>query len=185
MNPHGLVSLPQRRERSNVANRTLVLNATYEPLSIVSARRAVVLVLRAKADTLAVADQVWRSAEHTFEIPSVVRLRNYVKVPYHRRVPLTRTAVFARDSHRCQYCRAPADSLDHVVPKARGGTNTWENVVACCRRCNVRKGSLLPHQVGLKLARPPVTPTYQGWLYTALGKGRDPRWVPYLQAEPG
>lgn len=167
-----------------MADRTLVLNATYEPLSIVSARRAVVLVLRSKADTLAVTDDYWHSAERTFEVPSVVRLRDYVKVPYHRRVPLTRTAVFARDSHRCQYCRAPAESLDHVVPKAHGGPHTWENVVACCRRCNIRKGNRLPHQAGLKLTRTPVTPTYQGWLYAALGKSRDPRWVPYLLAEP-
>ncbi len=167
-----------------MTERALVLNATYEPLSIVSARRAVVLVLRAKADTVATADQIWHSAEHTFEVPSVVRLRDYVKVPYHRRVPLTRTAVFARDSHRCQYCRAPAESLDHVVPKAHGGKHTWENVVACCRRCNIRKGSRLPDQAGLKLKRTPATPSYQGWLYAALGKSRDPRWDPYLLAEP-
>ena len=167
-----------------LTDRTLVLNATYEPLSIVSTRRAVVLVLRAKADTLAVTDTFWHSADHTFAVPSVVRLRDYVMVPYHRRVPLTRTAVFARDSHRCQYCRAPAESLDHVVPKAHGGPHTWENVVACCRRCNIRKGNRLPHQAGLKLTRTPATPTYQGWLYAALGKSRDPRWVPYLLAEP-
>ena len=167
-----------------MTERALVLNATYEPLSIVSARRAVVLVLRAKADTVAAADQMWHSAERTFEVPSVVRLRDYVKVPYHRRVPLTRRAVFARDSRRCQYCRAPAESLDHVVPKAHGGKHTWENVVACCRRCNIRKGSRLPDQAGLKLTRTPVTPSYHGWLYAALGKSRDPLWVPYLLAEP-
>lgn len=172
------------RKGIRLAERALVLNATYEPLSIVSARRAIVLVLRCKADTVAATNQVWRSADHRFEVPSVVRLRDYVKVPYHRRVPLTRTAVFARDHHRCQYCRSPAESLDHVVPKARGGEHTWENVVACCRRCNVRKGSRLPEQAGLKLTRTPVTPSYQGWLYAALSKSRDPQWVPYLLAEP-
>ena len=83
-----------------MAERALVLNATYEPLSVVSARRAVVLVLRAKAETVAAGDRTWRSAESAFRVPSVVRLRNYVKVPYHRRVPLTRTAVFARDGNR-------------------------------------------------------------------------------------
>ena len=164
-----------------LAERALVLNATYEPLSVVSARRAVVLVLRAKAETVAAADRTWRSAENAFEVPSVVRLRNYVKVPYHRRVPLTRTAVFARDGNRCQYCTAPAESLDHVVPRSTGGKHSWENVVACCRRCNIRKGNRLPGQAGLKLTRTPTTPSYQGWLYAALGKGRDPRWVPYLQ----
>ena len=190
----GTYQVPERSRRLGMvspsgkgvrlAERALVLNATYEPLSIVSARRAIVLVLRSKADTVAATDLVWRSADHKFEVPSVVRLRDYVKVPYHRRVPLTRTAVFARDHHRCQYCRSPAESLDHVVPKARGGKHTWENVVACCRRCNVRKGSRLPEQAGLKLNRTPVTPSYQGWLYAALSKTREPEWIPYLLAEP-
>ncbi len=163
--------------------RALVLNATYEPLSIVSARRAMVLVLRAKADTIAAAENMWRSADSQFVVPSVVRLRNYVKVPYHRRVPLTRAAVFARDNHHCQYCRGPAESLDHVVPRAQGGPHTWENVVACCRRCNMRKGSRLPDQAGLKLTRTPTTPSYQGWLYAALSKTREPHWAPYLVAQ--
>ncbi len=167
-----------------MSERALVLNTTYEPLSIVSSRRALVLVMRARADVLEAAEHRWYSAEQTFAVPSVIRLRNYVKVPYHRRVPLTRRAVFARDGHRCQYCRAPAESLDHVVPKAKGGEHTWENVVACCRRCNIRKGSRLPDQAGLKLTRSPVTPTYQGWLYSALGTSRDPSWIPYLLAEP-
>ena len=163
-----------------LAERALILNATYEPLSIVSARRAMVLVLRSKAVTVASSHDVWKSIDQEFAVPSVVRLRNYVKVPYHRRVPLPRTAVFARDHHRCQYCRSPAESLDHVVPKSRGGGHTWENVVACCRRCNIRKGSRLPEQAGLKLTRTPVTPSYQGWLYAALSKSRDPQWGPYL-----
>ena len=165
-----------------MTDRALVLNATYEPLSIVSARRAVVLIFRAKADMVEEAAETWHAERRTFEVPSVVRLRNYVKVPYTRRVPLTRNAVFARDNHRCQYCRAPAESLDHVIPKARGGEHSWENVVACCRRCNIRKGSRLPANVGFKLAKTPSTPTYQGWLNSTIGRVQDPRWEPYLLA---
>ncbi len=165
-----------------MAHRALVLNATYEPLSIVTSRRAVVLVLCNKADLVEDTDEVWHAEVRRFEVPSVVRLRTYVKVPYTRRVPLTRNAVFARDSHRCQYCRAPAESLDHVIPKAHGGQHTWENVVACCRRCNIRKGSRLPADVGFKLARTPSAPTYQGWLYSTIGRIQDPRWAPYLLA---
>ena len=171
------------RYREHMARRALVLNATYEPLSIVTSRRAVVLVLRNKADLVEDADEIWHSEVVQFEVPSVVRLRSYVKVPYTRRVPLTRNAVFARDNHRCQYCRAPAESLDHVIPKANGGQHTWENVVACCRRCNIRKGSRLPAAVGFKLARAPSTPTYQGWLYSTIGRVQDPRWAPYLLAD--
>ena len=165
-----------------MTSRALVLNATYEPLSIVSARRAVVLILRDKADMVEDAAEIWHAEARAFDVPSVVRLRNYVKVPYTRRVPLTRNAVFARDHHRCQYCRGPAESLDHVIPKAKGGEHTWENVVACCRRCNLRKGSRLPADVGFKLAKAPTTPTYQGWLYSTIGRVQDPRWEPYLLA---
>ncbi len=166
-----------------MTRRALVLNATYEPLSIVSARRALVLIIRDKADMVEESPETWHAEVAAFEVPSVVRLRNYVKVPYTRQVPLTRNAVFARDNHRCQYCRAPAESLDHVIPKAKGGTHTWDNVVACCRRCNIRKGSRLPADIGFKLARTPSTPSYQGWLFSTLGRSQDPAWAPYLLAD--
>lgn len=142
-----------------------------------------VLVLRGKADVVEPGDEVWH-AEHTeFEVPSVVRLRVYVKVPYMRRVPLTRNGVFARDGHRCQYCSGPAESLDHVVPRSRGGEHSWENVVACCRRCNIRKANKLPTEFPSKLARKPRAPSYHGWLFATLGASPDPRWRQYLLAD--
>ncbi len=168
--------------RMTVVRRALILNATYEPLSIVTARRAVVLVLREKADMIERSELQWRAEREHFEVPSVVRLRRYVKVPYMRRVPLTRNAVFARDAHRCQYCLGSAESLDHVIPKARGGAHTWENVVACCRRCNIRKGSRLPAEVGFKLAKTPGAPSYRGWLNSTLGRSHEPSWAQYLLA---
>ena len=118
--------------------RALVLNATYEPLSIVSRRRAVVLLLREKADVVEASTAVWRSERRQFVVPSVIRLRTFVKVPYDRRVPLNRKAVFARDGGSCQYCGTVAENIDHVLPRSRGGEHTWENVVASCRRCNTR-----------------------------------------------
>lgn len=166
-----------------MARRALILNATYEPLSIVSARRAVVLVLREKADMVERSELEWRAERDCVDVPSVVRLRTYVKVPYMRRVPLTRNAVFARDGHRCQYCLGSAESLDHVIPKSRGGTNTWENVVACCRRCNIRKGNRLPAEAGFKLAKTPAAPSYRGWLNSTLGRAHDPAWAQYLLAD--
>jgi len=166
-----------------VVQRALILNASFEPLSIVKARRAVVLVLRGSADVVEPGDDVWRSERVTLDVPSVVRLRAYVKVPYGRRVPLTRNAVFARDGHRCQYCTGPAESLDHVVPRSRGGTHTWENVVACCRRCNIRKGSKLLTESGYHLKKRPTAPSYHGWLYATLGAAPDPRWQQYLLAD--
>lgn len=161
--------------------RALVLNATYEPLSIVSARRAVVLLLREKADPVETADAVWHSERSSVSVPTVIRLRTYVKVPYSRRVPLNRRAVFARDDGACQYCAGPAENLDHVLPRSRGGTHTWENVVAACRRCNTRKGNRTPDEAGLRLRRFPTAPRRHGWVYIALGAAPHPSWDPYLR----
>ena len=164
--------------------KALVLNATYEPLSIVSGRRAVVLLLREKADVIETSAAVWRSERQSVPVPSVIRLRTFVKVPYARRIPLNRRAVFARDGGRCQYCAKPAENLDHVVPRSRGGQHAWENVVAACRRCNTRKGNQTPHEAGLRLHRSPRAPRRHGWLLVTLGSAPDPAWHPYLLAEP-
>lgn len=160
--------------------RALVLNATYEPLSVVSARRAVVLVLREKADLVEPAEGLWHAERLSVPVPSVIRLRTYIKVPYARRIPLSRRAVFVRDRHRCQYCGRAAENLDHVLPRSRGGTHTWENVVACCRRCNHRKGNKTPSEAGLRLLRRPRAPRRHGWILVTMGSSLDPRWHPYL-----
>ncbi|MFQ5966800.1 MAG: HNH endonuclease [Acidimicrobiia bacterium] len=164
--------------------RSLVLNATYEPLSIVSARRAVVLVIREKAELVEPHDHVWHAEKLSVRVPSVVRLLRFIGVPYERRVPLTRRAVFARDKHRCQYCDAPAENLDHVVPRSLGGAHAWDNVVACCRVCNVRKGNRVPYEVGLTLRRKPHAPNRGSWLYAHEGSAVDPRWARYLLEQP-
>ena len=164
--------------------RALVLNATYEPLSVVSERRALILVLREKADAVETGPLMWRSESFSFPVPSVIRLRTYVKVPYARRIPLNRRAVFARDGSRCQYCAKPAENLDHVVPRSRGGGHTWENVVAACRRCNTRKGDRTPEEAGLDLVRAPQVPRRHGWVLVTLGTTPDPRWRPYLSGQP-
>src|SRR3954451_16346423 len=107
----------------------LVLNATYEPLGVVSSRRAVVLVLSGKAVAVEAGDGELHSEHLVMRVPVVVRLTRFVRVPYRMHVPLTRRAVFARDGGRCVYCTAPATSIDHVVPRSRGGEHVWENVV--------------------------------------------------------
>ena len=160
--------------------RALVLNASYEPLSVVSARRAVVLVLREKADLVAAQDQPWRSEKRSVPVPSVIRLRHFVRVPYARRVPLNRRAVFLRDEALCQYCGRHAENLDHVLPRSQGGQHTWENVVAACRRCNTRKGGRTPLEAGMQLIRVPVVPRRHSWVEVMLGTDLDPRWEEYL-----
>jgi 5-methylcytosine-specific restriction endonuclease McrA len=160
--------------------RVLVLNASYEPLSVVPTRRAVVLLLKEKATVVVGRDETWRSEHQKVEIPSVVRLNRFVKVPYRRAAPVTRRAVFGRDGHRCQYCGSAAESIDHVLPRSRGGDHTWENVVACCRTCNIRKGDRSPAEAGFRLRIAPGPPRRYAWIYASTGYQVDPSWQPYL-----
>ena len=162
--------------------QALVLNATYEPLSVVPARRAVVLVVREKADVLHARDQTWHSERLDLAVPTVIRLRRYVRVPYRRRIALNRRAVFARDRHICQYCGSNAENLDHVVPRSRGGMHTWENVVAACRKCNTRKGDRTPDEAGMLLRVSPNVPREAGWLLIGLDAPPHPSWDEYLAA---
>jgi 5-methylcytosine-specific restriction endonuclease McrA len=159
--------------------RTLLLNATFEPLCVVSLRRAVVLVLKGKAEIVARDVAELHSARLNVPCPTVVRLVHFVRVPYRSRVPLSRRAVFARDEHRCQYCNRPAENIDHVIPRSRGGEHTWENVVASCRPCNARKENRYLHETDLRLRRPPVAP-HSSWVVTSGGP-IDPAWQPYLE----
>ena len=111
--------------------------------------------------------------------PLVIRLRYVVKVPYHRRTALSRRAVFARDEHRCQYCGAHADSIDHVMPRSRGGGNEWENVAAACRPCNLHKRDRTPDEANMHLARSPRAPREQAWVTVSVGRVPE-AWKPYI-----
>lgn len=150
-------------------SRALVLNASYEPLCVVPSRRAVVLVLGRKAEVLHDTGEALHSEHLSVPVPSVIRLRLYVKVPYRRRAPLNRRGVFARDGHRCQYCSAGAESIDHVIPRSKGGEHTWENVVAACRPCNVRKRDRLLHETSMVLHCMPTAPRELTWVVVAVG----------------
>ena len=170
-------------EEADGAAEALVLNATYEPLCVVPGRRAVVLVLADKAVEVAASDEVLHSALREVHVPSVVRLTRFVRVPYRATVPLTRKAVFARDGGRCVYCGAAATSLDHVVPKSRGGPHTWENVVSACSRCNHVKADRGIAELGWRLRATPTAPTGAAW--RVVGARRvDPRWRPWLDGVP-
>src|SRR6185437_16946024 len=137
-------------------SRVLLLNATFEPLAVVTAKRAVVLMLTGKAECVeATLDGVFHSENLTIPAPSVMRLSRYVRVPYRRAVPMTRAGVLRRDGRRCAYCGRRADTIDHVVPRSRGGGHTWENCVAACRLCNSKKADRLLSELGWTLERPP------------------------------
>ncbi len=163
--------------------RVLLLNVTYEPLTTVGLRRAVCLVLGGKAEV--VHDDVDGALLHAASVvlatPSVIRLRRYVRVPYRNRVPLTRAALMRRDNYRCAYCGRRAETIDHVVPRSRGGQHAWENCVASCTICNHRKADRLLEELGWTLAVPPVVPRGAHWRLVGAQHDGDPQWAAYLR----
>jgi len=163
--------------------QVLVLNASYEPLNVTSVRRAHVLVFKGKAEVLEELKQPLRSASDTYPWPHVIRLVSYVRVPRAVQRKISRRALFARDNWRCVYCGTGTGrlTLDHVVPRSRGGDSVWENVVTSCAPCNLRKGNRLPEEVAMKLAQRPQPPTPV--LFIRLASPKIPvGWQPYLAA---
>jgi 5-methylcytosine-specific restriction endonuclease McrA len=164
---------------SGTTAATLLLNATFEPLCVVSSRRAIVLVLADKAVPVDDAAEVVHAERVSLAVPVVVRLTRYVRVPYPAQVPLSRRAVFTRDGQTCVYCGSSATSIDHVVPRSRGGTHTWDNVVAACRRCNHTKADRSLAELGWQLPNPPRTPSGAAWRLLGA-RTVDPRWREWL-----
>jgi 5-methylcytosine-specific restriction endonuclease McrA len=164
---------------AGTAGATLLLNATYEPLCVVSTRRAIVLVLAEKAESVDAAQDVVHAETISLAVPIVARLTRYVRVPYPAQVPLSRRAVFTRDGQTCVYCGGSATSIDHVVPRSRGGTHTWDNVVAACRRCNHTKADRSLAELGWVLPHPPRTPSGAAWRLLGA-RTVDPRWREWL-----
>jgi 5-methylcytosine-specific restriction endonuclease McrA len=147
----------------------LVLNATYEPINVCTVRRAIVLLLKAKAEVLEHGADELHAGSFTVPRPAVIRLVSYVNVPRdtHRR-KITRRAVFARDGWMCQYCGARSQlTVDHVVPRSKGGPSTWDNIVASCAPCNRRKGDSLLRHIGMTLRRSPRAPGPQVFIQVA------------------
>ena len=160
-------------------SRALLLNASYEPLAVVPARRALRLLFAGKAETVVESDVVFHSPSLAVVAPSVIRLVRYVVVPYGRSAPLCTRNVLARDRHICAYCGALATTTDHIVPRSHGGQHTWENVVAACARCNHKKGDRSLREIGWVLHRVPFRP--RGCAAWLLSVETRPDWAPYLQ----
>lgn len=161
--------------------QVLVLNASYEPLNITTWRRAMVMVLKGKAEGLE--HDPSRMIRDDLLQPTVIRLRQFVRVPY-RPLPLTRRNLFQRDGHRCQYCGTAREplSIDHVLPRSRGGRDTWDNVTTACLPCNVRKGNRTPREAGMPLLRQPHRPlsnlSFEATRH--MGGGRHATWAKYV-----
>jgi 5-methylcytosine-specific restriction endonuclease McrA len=164
-----------------LASQVLVLNASYEPLQLMGVKRAVGLVLAAKAHVIEAGAEKLHSASCAIDRPVVIRLSRYVNVPY-RTVPCTRRGIMLRDNFTCQYCgdQLPAHqlTLDHIVPRARGGRTTWENTVAACRQCNGKKADQTLHSARMTLRSTPIQPTRAGMMRHMLSQ--NPAWERYL-----
>jgi len=159
----------------------LVLNATFEPINVCTVRRAVVLMLKGKAEMLEHGTHELHSASATVPRPAVIRLMTYVRIPRdtHRR-KITRRAVFARDGWTCQYCGSRANlTVDHVIPRSKGGDSSWTNIVASCAPCNRRKGDVLAAQAGMTLKRAPRAPSPHVFIHVA-SPTIPPAWRQYL-----
>ncbi|MGI8748236.1 MAG: HNH endonuclease [Deinococcus sp.] len=160
--------------------RVLVLNASYEPLHVTSAKRAITLIQYGVAEVLEESLDVVRSPSTVLPIPSVIRLRRYVRRPRLHPIPFSRRNVLRRDAFRCQYCGSHDDlTIDHVFPRSRGGRHGWENVVTACRGCNQRKGSRTPDEAGMPLPFAPRAPSFGFYAYGQFAQMRE-GWGKYI-----
>ena len=164
--------------------RVLLLNVTYEPLTTVGLKRAVCLVLCDKAEIVHhdSGGQLLHAATVSIATPSVIRLQRYVRIPQRNRVPLTRAALMRRDNYRCAYCGRHAETIDHVLPRSRGGQHAWENCVASCTMCNHRKADRLLEELGWSLPVAPAVPRGAHWRLIGAQYDGDPQWETYLGA---
>ena len=160
----------------------LVLNQNYEPVNICRVRRAVVLLYRGKAEMLENGSGFIHTTVRDFPIPTVIRLACMIRRPHPRR-KLTRLEIFHRDQFTCQYCGKQTSqlTLDHVIPRYRGGEHLWENVVSACIPCNRRKAGRTPAEAGMRLLRPPTQPHGDRFFYIPYRyRQSQSQWQKYL-----
>lgn len=162
----------------------LLLNASYEPLRIISTRRAVCLVLAEKAEVIEEKSGRLRSATTSVAIPAVIRLRHFVQIPFKATYPLNRRSLSVRDNHECQVsgCERIGSTIDHVQPRSRGGKHVWTNVVLMCPKHNFAKADKTMAEIGWALKREPRQPVGTMWLLIGTGVDHDPQWETYLPA---
>ena len=160
--------------------KVLLLNQNYEPVTVVSAKKAIILLVLQKVELIEKRDQLVRSQFLALPLPSVIRLTCYIKVP-RKRVELNRANIFRRDDYRCQYCstRKGPLTIDHIMPKTRGGVDSWENLVSACVKCNNKKGNRTPAEADFVLLKKPKRPMYLFFMQYFIGISEE-AWKPYL-----
>lgn len=159
--------------------KVLVLNYSYQPISVTTLKKAVKLTWRNKVDTIEVSEQILRSANSEYPLPLVIRLKSSVKYNPFRRVELNRKNVFKRDKNTCVYCGSKENlTVDHVLPKSRGGKSTWDNLVTACNRCNNKKDNKTPEEIGFNMSVKPKTPHHL--IFLTEDTKLHEKWKPYL-----
>ena len=164
--------------------RVLLLNYSYEPIMVVSVKKAIILYILDKIDILEKSEKNIRSLYLTVPVPYVIKLKQYLYVKP-RELALTRVNVIKRDDGICQYCGSKSSSItiDHIIPKDKGGKDSWDNLVAACKKCNIYKGNYLLNEINMKLLKKPSRPSYL--LHLQKYKGKHSTWDPYLYLKKG
>ena len=166
---------------SNYFNKkVLLLNQSYQPLMTLGAKRAIVLSFTEKVEVLERYTDKVRSVNLSIFMPSVIRLRDYVRFN-NKKIPLNRKNILKRDNHICQYCDSKSNfmTIDHIIPKDKGGRDSWENLVAACVPCNTKKGNKLLKDTSMFLSRKPKSPSFLFNIQSDLSHSQD-SWKPYL-----
>lgn len=166
-------------------NTVLVLNQDFSPLTVCSVQRAFTLLFLDKADLVTdIGEKKLRTVSESYPFPSIIKVRYYISIPY-KGIVMSRHNVFKRDHGRCQYCGTTKDlTIDHVIPRSKGGKSTWTNLVTACKRCNSKKSDYTLEKAGMKLMKAPTKPSYVTFLRMNMGTHRAD-WAPYLNAKRG
>ncbi len=176
-----LLFLIERGGGTLMSNTVLLLNSSYAPLRVIPRNRAICLVVAKKAEIVSADDSEYVRSEHlTLKAPKVVRLLAFVKIPYRAMVALNRKSLMARDRGMCQYCGEHGNTIDHIVPRARGGRHEWTNVATACVPCNQKKGDRLLSELGWTLLNVPIVPRVNSHVLIGMGLVLDPEWDEYL-----
>ena len=161
--------------------KVLLLNSSYEPLSIINSKKALIMLITQKVDYIEKSNYFVHSENLMFVIPRIVKLKSYIYIK-HRRISLTRKNIFKRDKNKCQYCGKTNIllTIDHVIPKNKGGDDTWENLVSACKTCNLNKGNTLLKDTTMSLIKIPKKPNYLIYMQDYVVNKEYKSWKPYL-----
>ena len=164
-----------------LSKKVLLLNSSYEPLSIINSKKALIMLITQKVDYIEKSNYFVHSQDIIFVIPRIVKLKTYIFLQ-HRRISLTRKNIFKRDKNKCQYCGKTNAMLtiDHIIPKNKGGNDTWENLVSACKKCNLNKGNTLLKDTNMSLIQKPKKPHYLFYMQDYVDNKEYKSWKPYL-----